>query len=258
MRHAAAIAAREVRSLFSTPVAYVLTAGYLVLAGYFFFLGLAVFLENLQLVQSVQRFDLLEQFSLNEQVVAPSFGSFSVILVFLIPLITMRVFAEERTNGTMELLLTSPLTVWELVLGKYLGVLAVVGILVGLSALYPALLFLYGDPEVLQTVAGLIGLFCYGAALGALGCFASALTASQIVAGVVAIIVGLVLYLLEFVAQFAPEGTTREVVRYLAIGPHFEPALRGEVRSEDLLYYGIFIVFLISLVRAAVESLRWR
>jgi ABC-2 type transport system permease protein len=258
VRHAVAIAGREFRSLFSTPVGYVLLAGYMVLAGYFFFLGLAVFLQNLQVVQTIQRFELLEQLNLGDQVIAPSFGSFSVIFVFLIPLITMRAFAEERANGTLELLLTSPLTVWEIVLGKYLGVLAVVGMLVGLSAVYPALLFWYGDPELLRTLAGLIALLGYGAALGALGCFASVLTRNQIIAGVVAIIVGLILYLLEFVAQFAPEGTAREVIGYIAIGPHFEPALRGEVRSEDLLYFVIFIVMMLSLVRLTVESFRWR
>jgi ABC-2 type transport system permease protein len=258
VRHAAVIARREIASLFSTPVAYVLLAGYLVLAGYFFFLGLAVFLENLQLVQAVQRFDLLERFNLNDQVIAPSLGSFSVVFIFLIPLVTMRVFAEERSNGTLELLLTSPLTVWELVLGKYLAVLAIVGILVGISAVYPLLLLFYGNPELLQTISGLIGLFLYGAALGALGCFASVLTRSQIIAGVVAIIVGLILYLLEFVAQLAPEGATRGFVHWVAVGPHFEPALRGEVRSEDLVYYGIFVAFLLLLVRMAVESFRWR
>jgi ABC-2 type transport system permease protein len=158
----------------------------------------------------------------------------------------------------MELLLTSPLTVWELVLGKYLAVLGIVAILVGFSALYPLLLLYYGDPEVLQTAAGLIGLFLYGAALGALGCFASVLTRSQIVAAVVAIIVGLILYLLEFVAQFAPDGAARGFIHYIAIGPHFEPALRGEVRTEDLIYYGVLVVFLLVLVRTAVESFRWR
>ena len=258
MKHTVAIAGREFRSLFHTPVAYVLVAGYLVLAGYFFFLGLAVFLQNLQVVQTIQRFELLQQLNLNDQVISPSFGSFSVIFIFLIPLVTMRVFAEERANGTLELLLTSPLTVWEIVLGKYLGVLGVVGLLVGVSALYPALLFLYGDPEFLRTLAGLIALAGYGAALGALGCFASVLTRSQMIAGVVAIIVGLVLYLLEFVAQFAPEGVGREVIRYVAIAPHFEPALRGEFRSEDVAYYVIFVVFMLSLVRLTVESFRWR
>ena len=258
MRHAVAIAGREFKSLFSTPVGFVLTAGYLVLAGYFFFLGLAVFLQNLQVVQTIQRFELLEQLNLGDQVIAPSFGSFSVVFIFLLPLITMRVFAEERANGTLELLLTSPLTVWEIVIGKYLGVLAVVGLLVGISALFPALLFWYGDPEALRTLSGLIALFGYGAALAALGCFASALTSSQMIAGIITIIVGLVLYLLEYVAQFAPEGTVRDVIRYISIGPHLEPALRGEVRSEDLVYYGVFVAMMLALVRLTVESFRWR
>lgn len=260
MRHAGAIAAREVRSLFSTPVAYVLLAGFLVLAGYFFFVGLMYFLNNLQLIQAMQRFELLQQFNLNEQVIAPSFGSFSVIFIFLIPLVTMRTFAEERTNGTLELLLTSPLTVWEIVLGKYLGALAIVGIFIGVSALYPALLFWYGDPgpEVLQTLSGLIGLFGFGAALAALGCFASALTANQIVAAVIAIIVGLLLYLIGIVAELTPEGVTRDVLNWLSIGSHFDPALGGEVRTQDLAYFGIFVVFLLALVRMVVESFRWR
>lgn len=260
MRHAGAIAAREIRSLFSTPVAYVLLAGYLVLAGYFFFVGLLYFLNNLQLVQAVQRFDLLEQLNLNEQVISPSFGSFSVILLFLVPLLTMRSFAEERAQGTLELLLTSPLTIWEIVVGKYVAALAMIGVLVGLSALYPALLFWYGDPgpEVPQTVAGLIGLFCFGASLAALGCFASALTRNQIVAAVVALIVGLLLYLIGIVAELMPEGWTRNVLDYLAIGSHFEPPLRGEMRLEDLVYYGLFVVGALGLVRMVVESFRWR
>jgi ABC-2 type transport system permease protein len=260
MRHALAIAGREIRSLFSTPVAYVLLAGYLVLAGYFFFVGLLYFLNNLQLIQAMQRLDLLQQFNLNEQVIAPSFGSFSVIFIFLVPLITMRAFAEERANGTLELLLTSPLKVWEIVLGKYLAALAVVGALVGLSALYPALLFLYGNPgpEILQTLAGLLGLFGFGAALAALGCFASVLTRNQLIAAVVAIIVGLLLYLMGIVAELSPEGIMKATLGYLAIGSHFDPPLSGEVRSEDLLYYAIFVVFMLTLVRMAVESFRWR
>lgn len=260
MRHAVVIAGREVRSLFSTPVAYVLLAGYLVLAGYFFFVGLAYFLNNLQLIQAMQRFDLLEQFNLNEQVIAPAFGSFSVIFIFLLPLITMRAFAEERAQGTLELLLTSPLTVSEIVVGKYLGALAVVGMLVGLSALYPGLLFLYGDPgpELLQTLGGLIGLLLFGATLAALGCFASALTGSQMVAAVVAIIVGLLLYLAGIVAELTPEGWARETLNYVAIGSHFEPPLRGELRTPDLVYYGVAILFILALVRMVVESFRWR
>ncbi len=201
MRHAVAIAGREFKSLFSTPVGYVLMAGYLVLAAYFFFIGLAVFLQNLQVVQTIQRFELLEQLNLGDQVITPAFGTFSFFFILLVPLITMRAFSEERANGTLELLLTSPLTVWEIVIGKYLSVLVMIAILVGLTASYPALLFYYGDPELWQTLAGLLTLFLYGAALAAIGCFVSALTRNQIIAGMVGIVTGLFLLVLPLVAS---------------------------------------------------------
>jgi ABC-2 type transport system permease protein len=224
VRHAPAIAARELRGLFSTPIAWVLLAGYMVLSGFFFFVGLGIFLQQLQQIQAMQLFDYLSRLNLNSYVIAPGLGSCSFILLFVVPLITMRVFAEERANGTFELLLTSPLTVWEIVLGKFFAVLAFVALLVAVSALFPALLFLYGDPEPLQTVAGLIGLFAFGAALASMGCFASSLTRSQIVAAVVSILT----------------------------------LLGGLVRSEDLVYFAVFILFFLTLVRAVLESLRWR
>lgn len=258
MRHTGAIAMRELRSLFSTPVAYVVLAGYLVLAGYFFFVGLGIFLQQLQQIQALQMFHLLDQFNLNERVILPAFGSFSIVLLFLIPLVTMRLFAEERTNGTFELLLTSPLTTWELVLGKYLAVVAVVALLTVVSGLFPLLLLWYGNPEVPQTLAGLLGLFAYGLLLGALGCFASALTRSQAIAAVVAILGGLVLYLLGVAGQLAPEGALRQVIAYVAIGGHFEPSLSGLLRSQDFAYYAFGSIFLLALTRLVIESLRWR
>jgi ABC-2 type transport system permease protein len=120
------------------------------------------------------------------------------------------------------------------------------------------LLFLYGDPEPLQTLAGLLGLFGYGLALAALGCFTSSLTRSQIIAAVVAIILGLIWYLLQYAGQLAPEGLGRDLFGYIPLGVHFEPALSGEVRSEDLVYFGVVSLFLLSLVRLVLESLRWR
>jgi ABC-2 type transport system permease protein len=258
VRHTLTIARRELGSLFSTPVGWVVLSAYLVMAGYFFFVGLGVFLQQLQQIQAFQLTHLLDQFNLNERVIAPALGSFSIILVFLIPLVTMRMFAEERANGTFELLLTSPLSAWEIVLGKYLATATVIVLLVALSGLFPALLFLYGDPEWLQTVAGLLGLLGYGLMLGALGCLASALTRSQMIAAVVAVFAGLLFYLLEFAAQLAPEGFGRSLIHYVAIGGHFEPWLRGEIRTQDLAYFALSIVFMLSVVRLLVESLRWR
>jgi len=170
----------------------------------------------------------------------------------------MRVFAEERATGTIELLLTSPLTVWEIVLGKYLAVVAVLAMLVGLSALYPAMLFFYGDPELLPTLAGLIGLFLYGAAFAALGCLISSLTRSQISAALVTFFVGLILFLIDYFAELSLQGTSQQVVRYLGMRAHFDELVSGVVKTDDLIYFGLVVVFFISGVRAVTESLRWR
>ena len=258
MRHVGVIAGRELRSIFSTPVAYVMFAVYLVFAGFTFFLSLTGFLAALQQIQVFQRFDLLEQFNLNTSVIEPSFGVFSFVFLLLVPLLTMRAFAEERANGTIELLLTSPLTIWEIVLGKYLAILAVLAMLVGLSALYPALLFYYGDPELLPTLAGLVGLFLYGAAFAALGCLISALTRSQMSAALVTFFAGLILFLIDYFAELSLQGTAQDVVRYFGLRAHFDELVSGVVKTDDLVYFGIVVVFFISGVRAVTESMRWR
>ncbi len=258
MRHVGAIAGRELRSIFSTPVAYVMFSVYLVFSGFAFFLSLTGFVSALQQIQAFQRFDLLEQFNLNTSVIEPSLGIFSFVFLLLIPLLTMRAFAEEQASGTIELLLTSPLTIWEIVLGKYLAILAVIGMLVGLSGLYPALLFYYGDPELLPTLAGLMGLFLYGAAFAAIGCLISSLTRSQISAALVTFFAGMILYLIDYFAELSLQGTSQQVVRYLGLRVHFDELVSGVVKTDDLVYFAVVVVFFVSGVRAATESLRWR
>lgn len=258
MNHILTIAGRELRSMFSTPVAYVLFAIYLVFAGYMFFLSLGVFLNQLQQIQAFQAFQYLEQMNLNQMVISQSFGTFLVVFIFLIPLLTMRTFAEERANGTIELLLTSPVTSWQAVLGKYLAVLTVVALLVLLSGLYVVLLFFYGNPEPLWSVATLLGLFLSGAALAAIGCFISTLTSSQMIAAVVSMVVGLLLLLLDVIAETPTAAGQLTGIRYLGIREHFENPASGIIRSEDLVYFGVVIVFALTLARTSVESLRWR
>ena len=163
-------------------------------------------------------------------------------------------------SGTIELLLTSPLTVWEIVLGKYLAILGVLVMLVGLSALYPALLFYFGSPgpELLPTLAGLMGLFLYGAAFAAIGCLISSLTRSQISAALVTFVAGLVLYLIDYFAELSLQGTSQQVVRYLGLRVHFDELVSGVVKTDDLVYFGVVVVFFVSGARAVTESLRWR
>ncbi len=258
MSHILVIAGRELRSLFATPVAWVLIAVYLVFAGYIFTLGLGYFLQQIEQIQAYQLFHLLDRYNLNQAVIAPAVGTFAILFVITVPLLTMRAFAEERANGTIELLLTCPVTTWEIVLGKYLAVITVVLLLVVLSALYPLLLFAYGNPEALQTLAGLIGLFGLGASLAALGCFVSSLTRSQMVAGLVGIVSGLVFWLFDLVADASQTELLAGPIRYLGIRPHFEQALQGLIRSQDLVYFAIVVAFFLAMARTSLESLRWR
>ena len=258
MSHVWAIAGRELRGIFATPVAYVMIAVYLVFSGFTFFLALRSFLAALQQIQALQAFQYLEQFNVNQGLIEPTLGIASFVFLLLIPLLTMRAFAEERATGTIELLLTSPLTIWEIVLGKYLAILAVLALLVGLSSLYPLLLFWFGNPEPLQTLAGLLGLFLYGAAFAAIGLLISALTRSQMSAALVTFFVGLILYLIDYFAELSLEGNWQDVIRYFGLRDHFDNMARGMVQSEDLVYFGIVVILFLSLVRAVTESLRWR
>ena len=263
MKHALAIAQREIAALFATPLGWVLLGLHLVFTGYLFFVTLQGFVMTVERVQAMQALQYLDRLNLNDLVIGEALGAYQLVFIVLIPVLTMRAFAEERANGTIELLLTSPVTATELVLGKYLAVLAVVTLMVALVGLYPALLFWYGNPELLQTLAGLLGLWLLGAALGALGCFTSTLTRSPAVAAITAIIAGFMLLVATSAADRIPTGSWlgasfAEVVRYVGIWDHFEQPLLGAIRREDLAYFGVFIVFFLALSRTTVESMRVR
>src|SRR5437867_9385444 len=148
MRNVLTIAGKEIRSYFASPVAYVLIAAYLALAGYFFFALLTAFNQTLQIYSMMRNPEMLSRFNLNQMVVVPLLHNMSVLLIFIIPAITMRMFPEEKRSGTYELLLTSPVRVSEIVLGKFLGGLVLVLVMVALSGLFGALLIAYGNPEL--------------------------------------------------------------------------------------------------------------
>jgi ABC-2 type transport system permease protein len=182
----------------------------------------------------------------------------AVLQCFLVPLLAMKSLAEERATGSIELLLTSPVSSWEVVLGKYLAVVVLLALVGVLTAAFPALLFAHGDPELGQTASGLLALFLLSAALAGVTFFISALTRSQIVAGVVGIIVALLLLLLDAGAEQAQSEPVKSALSYLCTTTHFLPALRGEVRLQDLAYFAMLATVSLTLCRAAIESLRLR
>jgi len=264
VKHVGAIASRELNSLFVSPVAYAVMTLFAVLAGFFFLSGVLQFQDYVIRLQSFQAMEQLEELNLNDHVIAPFLHVMSVVLMFLVPGITMGLFASEKTNGTLELLLTSPITIWELVIGKFLAAAAFVAILVLLLALFPAILFTYGDPEIGKTAAGLLGLLLVGLVYAAIGAFASSVTRNQVIAFVLSFVLLLVLWMLGFLADLGAAGGAAtgewigDVLRWLSSADHFESMVMGLVDTKDLAYFGVMAIAFLVLAKTAIESVRWR
>ena len=260
MRHITHVAGRELRSLFVSPVAYAVLSLFAVLAGLFFILNVAWFNDLIFRMQQFQAFDQLEQLNLSDHLIGEFYGSMSVVLLFLIPGITMGLFAAERANGTQEMLLTSPLTIWDLVLGKFTAGALFIALLVLIVGCFPALLFVYGNPEVGKTVAGLLGLLLVGWTYVAIGVFASSVTRSQVVAFLITFVLLLSLLLLPAIADLGVAGGSGAgaVLRYISAGEHLEQLTSGLIDTSDLTYFAVMIGSFLLLTKTAVESFRWR
>jgi len=265
MRHVATIASRELRSLFVSPVAYVVLTLWAVLGAFFFLSSLVQFQEILVRLQQFQMFDRLREMNLNDELVAPFLGTMWILLIFAIPAVTMGLFTAEKTNRTEELLLTSPITIWEIVLGKYLAACAFVSLMAALVAFFPGLLFVYGDPEPGKTAAGLLALLLVSLCYAAIGAFASSITRNQVIAFFVGLVILLVFLVLSVVAElggaqglFSGGGWAADLLRWLATAEHFQRLTEGLVETRDLVYFAVMTGIFLLLTKAAVESVRWR
>ena len=260
MRHVTNVAGRELRGLFVSPVAYGVLSLFAILAGIFFIITTAAFNDWILRLQQFQAFDQLEQINLNDHLIGQFYQSMTVVLLFLIPGVTMGFFAAEKTNGTQELLLTSPLTIWDIVLGKFLAGAIFIALLAGIVGLYPLLLFVYGDPEVGKTLTGLLGVLLVGWVYVSIGIFASSMTRSQVIAFLLTFVLLLVLMILPAVADLGVAGSSgaNEVLRWLSTDPHFQQLVTGLVDTSALAYFAVMIAGFLVLTKAAVESVRWR
>jgi ABC-2 type transport system permease protein len=257
MKNALAIASREIRSYFVSPVAYVVLTGFLLLSGWFFFNLLARFSYLFQIYSGMQRGGELERLNLNEFVISPLLHNLSVVLVILIPVISMRSFAEEKRLGTFELLLTSPLRVGEIVAGKYLGALAFVTAMLALTAIYPILLVVYGDPETGIILSGYLGLYLVAASFLSIGMLTSSLTENQIIAAVSCLVSLLLLYVINWPADTSTP-VMGAVLHYLSVTEHFGEFVKGVIDTRALVYFFSLIAAALFLTHRSVESLRWR
>ncbi len=257
MRNILAVAGKELRAYFHSPIAYLVMTVYSVLCG-FFFVSMTSRYLNLTLRMSMMGGMGAPPMSLNEIIIRSLLeGVLTVVLLLLIPLITMRLYAEEKRSGTMELLLTSPLTDLEIILGKFLGALALFAILELLTFLYVGVLFLYGNPNGKPVLANALGLFLYGGALLALGMWFSTFTKNQIIAGSIGMSVFLLLYVLDWVTEYSSSPAGR-VLSYMALTTHFDNFAKGVIDLSDVVFYLSVIVLGIFLTARSVEALKGR
>jgi ABC-2 type transport system permease protein len=236
MRNVWAVATRELRSYFLSPLAYVVIALFLALSGYLFALILANAREaSLRgLVQNI-----------------------SVLYLFIVPAISMRLLAEEQRTGTVELLLTNPVQEWEIVTGKFLASILLVLVMLGLTLLFPLFLFIFGNPDRGPIITGYLGVFLQAAAFLSVGLWASSLTQNQIVAALVAFGLLLILWLSDNLGQFLG-GAVGQIVSYTSVINHFQSFPQGVIESKDVIYYLTLVIAGIVLSTLSLQSRRYR
>jgi ABC-2 type transport system permease protein len=250
-----AIANKEFRSYFASPIAYILIGLFSLLFGWFFYVFLMAF---------VQQSEQMMQFggggggaNVNQMMIRGLFQNTAVIILFVMPMITMRTYSEEKRSGTIELLLTSPVTDPEIIVGKFLGALALYGAMLIVTMFYIAILFRIGNPEWRPIVAGYVGLLLMGACFLSTGLFISSLTKNQIVAGFLTFATFLMLWVINWMGE-SSGPTTRDVLNYLSITEHFDDFSRGIIDTKHVVYYLSFITFGLFLTAKSVDSERWR
>jgi ABC-2 type transport system permease protein len=254
MRNILLICQKELKSYFASPIAYAVLALFGLVFGVVFFL----------IVKGFMAYSMRAQMegggmpmNINEQIIRPALNFAPTIALFMIPMITMRLFAEEKKSGTIELLVTSPVRDLEIILGKWLGAMLLYLCILGMSMINIVMVFAWGKPDLRPVLIAYLGLILQGACLLAIGAFISTLSSNQIVAGVATFFVCLLLWFLSWFLEFGA-SVPAQVASYLSIYTHFENFGKGVLDLKDSIYY-ISMTFLgLFLTARQMESLRWR
>ena len=254
MRNVIVIFKKELKSYFASPIAYLLLAIFAVIFGFFFYSATRFFILQGMQMQMMGRGMPMD---VNEYVIRPLLTNASVIGLFLIPMITMRLYAEEKRAGTIELLMTSSVRDLEIVLGKWLAALVLYASILAVSGINIAVLYAFGRPDLKPILVGFLGLLLQGGCLLAIGIFISTLTKNQIIAGGATFAVCLMLWVLDWVSAY-DQSAWAKVISYLSVVTHFEPFSKGVIDTKDIIFYLSMIFFGLFLTTRSVESLRWR
>ncbi|MCD6454751.1 MAG: ABC transporter permease subunit [Candidatus Aminicenantes bacterium] len=253
MRNVWAIVKKELKIYFSSPTAYIISALFVLITGFMFYVMVSNF--SILSVQAGNNPYFSSRLNLNQYVYSPFFSNAAIILLLLLPVLTMRLFAEEKRQHTDELLFTLPLTNTQIILGKYIASLVVLLVMIVATVPYAFYPFFLTKPELAPVLTGYLGIFLLGAAFIAFGLFASSLTENQIVAAVFSFGILLLLWLiywLTYVSSFL-----KGFLKYISFFSHFDNLARGVVDTSDLVFYISFAFVGLFLTYAILEVRRW-
>ena len=244
------IAWRELRATFSSPVGWLVLCGYLFVTGVFW----TFMVENFVVETQDMMYNPYgaSQITLQAYLLTPFFGNCAVVLLMILPAVSMRLFAEEFRQRTIDLLFTSPVSTAEIVLGKYLGAMGFVSVLLGMSLHYPLALMQWADPDPGLLFGGYLAMFLMSAMLVAMGTLFSSLTSNQIVSLVLTFAASLTLFVLDWGAD-NPQAWNAQ----LALGPHMSDMMNGAVKLSDLAYFVLISAVCLFATHQRMESFRW-
>lgn len=251
-----AIIAKELRGYFVSPIVYVVGAVFLLIFGFLSYLYIVF--AGAQAIQLMQMQGGMAQINLNDLVFRNLFASMRFVLLIILPILTMRLFAEERKLRTFEFLMTSPIGINEIVAGKFVSVLLIFLGLLGLTGLVPTVLMLFSDFDWNPVLTGYLGMALLGALFLSVGVFASAMTENQIVAAFVSFGILLTIWLISGLGGLLGDTTAGRIISYVSFMEHYDRFVRGLIDTSDLVYFGSGLILMLFLTHRIVESARWK
>jgi ABC-2 type transport system permease protein len=247
------ITKREVKSYFTSPLAYVITGIFSILAGWIFFNLLAGYVNNIQNLPA----GVAGQIRFIDAVVIKFFAFLNQILFLICPMVSMRLFAEEKKQHSIELLYSAPISDWAILLGKYFSSFIVMLFMISMTFIFPIILYAAGLYETTIFFTGYVGITLNVATYLAIGIFASSLTENQIVAAVLSLVFIMFLFFLPWAAQVSPNYMIGFFFKYLGLESHFINILRGLFNTIDFGYYFSLIFFVLFSTKKVLESRNW-
>ena len=252
MRTVLAITRKELESYFASPIAYVVVTLFLILSGIFFYIYLLFYLQSAQMAGQYGQ----EGMDVTQTIMRPLFSNLGFFGLIIFPLITMRLLSEEKKLGTYELLMTSPVSIPQLVFGKFLGAVSLVLLILLLTAVYPIVLTIFGNPDMGPILTGYLGLFLLASSFLAVGLFCSSVTENQIVAAVLGFVFLVIFWILNFVTR--SEAWYGKLAQYASIYQRFDDFTQGVINANDVFYYVSFAFFALFVTGIVLQSQRWR